>query len=754
MLRPRPLPWLFGLLAGLVGLVSASPAAAQAPPDKPAPNFLRDLAETRNYALGRPTRIKLSPDGKTVLFLRSPPRQPNLAIYEMDVATGQTKELVTPAQLLGGAEEKLSVAEKARRERMRIVDRGFVSYDLSEDGQRLLFPLSGKLYVYERATGKVRTLGGGDPPVLDPRFSPDGRQVAYVRANDLYVADVASGKERRLTRGGTDLLTHGVAEFIAQEEMGRFEGYFWSPDSRALAYTEVDQSGLEKFVIADPTHPEQPASTFPYPRPGQGNAKVRLGIMPAAGGRTVWVRWDAEKYPYLARVLWKEKQAPLSILVQTRDQREQALLAVDPRTGATRPLLGGQGRRLGGTGRGPAALAARRQRLPGGQRAQRPPGTGAAPSPTARLERVVFPGADGFHELVDVSDDSSRAYVLSAQPTSTRLWQVGVRKPGAVPLTDDRDEHAVVFAKRAPVYVDIRTAPGGYPTATVSRQEQGQAERWVKGAVLPSVAETAPFKTTVQLTTVDAGGRRFHAAVVRPRAFQKGKRYPVVVSVYGGPSALTVRADERAYLLAQWMADHGVVVVSIDNRGTPRRDRAWSRAIKGNFGQVPLDDQVAALQALGARLPELDLGARGHLRLVVRRLHGGAGGDAPAGRVQGGGGRRAGGRLARLRHPLHRALPGPAPGQPQGLRGEQPADLRRQAGPPAAADPRHHRRQRLLLPQPEAGRRPVPRRPPLRVPAPHRHPPGARPGGARAAVEPDRRVPAARVTLARDSGAA
>jgi dipeptidyl-peptidase-4 len=132
-------------------------------------------------------------------------------------------------------------------------------------------------------------------------------------------------------------------------------------------------------------------------------------------------------------------------------------------------------------------------------------------------------------------------------------------------------------------------------------------DKWVKGPVLPSVAETAPFKTTLQLTTVDAGGRRFHAAVVRPRAFQKGKRYPVVVSVYGGPSALTVRADERAYLMAQWMADHGVVVVSIDNRGTPRRDRAWSRAIKGDFGQVPLDDQVAALKALGARLPELDL---------------------------------------------------------------------------------------------------------------------------------------------------
>ena len=470
VLQPRPSPWLFGLLAGLVLL---PPAAAEAPPDKPAPNFLRDLAETRNFALGRPTRIKLSPDGKTVLFLRSPPRQPNLAIYELDVTSGQTRELVTPAQLLGGAEEKLSVAEKARRERMRIVDRGFVSFDLSEDGQRILFPLSGKLYVYERATGKVRTLGGGDPPVLDPRFSPDGRQVAYVRANDLYVADVTSGRERRLTRGGTDLVTHGVAEFIAQEEMGRFEGYFWSPDSRALAYTEVDQSGLEKFVIADPTHPEQPASTFPYPRPGQGNAKVRLGIIAATGGRTTWVRWDAEKYPYLARVLWKEKQAPLSILVQTRDQREQALLAVDPRAGATRPLLVEKD----------DAWVELDEHLP----RWLPDGSGflAASERSGRrelelhradgtLDRVVFPGTDGFHDLVDISDDGGRAYVLSAQPTSTRLWQVDLRKPAAVPLTADGEEHGAVFARRAPVYVDTRVTAGNYPISTVFRQKKGR----------------------------------------------------------------------------------------------------------------------------------------------------------------------------------------------------------------------------------------------------------------------------------------
>ena len=142
-------------------------------------------------------------------------------------------------------------------------------------------------------------------------------------------------------------LTHGLAEFIAQEEMARFEGYFWSPDSRLLAYTEVDQRGLERFTIADAARPEVPANNFAYPRAGKANARVRLGLVPRGGGATTWVRWDSDRFPYLARVLWKEKNAPLSLLVQTRDQREQVLLAVDPGSGRTRPVAYRNRRGLG-----------------------------------------------------------------------------------------------------------------------------------------------------------------------------------------------------------------------------------------------------------------------------------------------------------------------------------------------------------------------------------------------------------------------
>jgi dipeptidyl-peptidase-4 len=136
----------------------------------------------------------------------------------------------------------------------------------------------------------------------------------------------------------------------------------------------------------------------------------------------------------------------------------------------------------------------------------------------------------------------------------------------------------------------------------VVRVDDGRTVR-----VVPSVAEEPSFRVRLELTTVEADGRTLHAAIVRPRALEPGRRYPVVVHVYGGPHALVVKSDARNYLLAQWIADRGAIVVAIDNRGTPRRDRAWERTVSGNLVDAPLADQVAGVRALAARHPEMDL---------------------------------------------------------------------------------------------------------------------------------------------------
>src|SRR5262249_16376106 len=152
-----------------------------------------------------------------------------------------------------------------RRERMRISVGGFTDFQLSRDGRLILVSLSGKLYVVERASGTIRALPTGPGTILDPKFSPDASHVSYVRDHDVHVLDLATQKESAVTTGGNERVSHGLAEFVAQEEMGRFSGYWWSPDSRSIAYEEADNTGVETWYVADSAHPERPPHPSFYP---------------------------------------------------------------------------------------------------------------------------------------------------------------------------------------------------------------------------------------------------------------------------------------------------------------------------------------------------------------------------------------------------------------------------------------------------------------------------------------------------------
>src|SRR5439155_19076759 len=189
-------------LAGTT-LAGAQPAKKDTAVDT---TFLRTLAQTRSFQLGRPQRPQVTPDGKAVLFLRSEARATKLSLFEFDVATGKTRELLTPEQVLKGAEEKLSPEEKAARERMRVSTAGFANFQLNDDGSLILLSLSGRLYTVERAAKTVKELPTGKGFLLDPKFSPDGKKVSYVRAHDVYVLDLANQKETRVTHGGTALI--------------------------------------------------------------------------------------------------------------------------------------------------------------------------------------------------------------------------------------------------------------------------------------------------------------------------------------------------------------------------------------------------------------------------------------------------------------------------------------------------------------------------------------------------------------------
>ena len=569
--------------------------------DAPADSFLTQLAATSKFRRGRPAFISLTPDGRSVLFLRSGPRSFVQDLYEYDVEAQRERVLLTADSLLRGGEERLSAEELARRERLRETARGIASYHLSRDGRLILVPLSGRLFVVERAGGVVRELEGAPGYPIDPRFSPDGTRMACVRNQDLYVTDIATGVERRLTEGGGGAITHGEAEFVAQEEMGRHEGYWWSPDGGTIAYQRSDVTGVEVLSISDPAHPERPPQTWPYPRPGRKNAEVTLGLVPATGGTTTWVRWDRDRYPYLAAAVWQEN-APLTILVQNRAQTEEVLLAVDAASGTTTPLLAEKdaawlnlvegmpkwlrnGRSfLWMTERGGATQLELRAR-------------------DGRLLRALTPPEPGLRDKVDLDETRGVVWVRGGDdPTQVQLFRVPLdpRRGRRVRVTDEPGIHGAIFSEDGSTYVHTLSPLSGSPRWWV-RGRDGRARGEIR-----SVAETPIVTARPEFATV-GDSLRFHAVILRPRDFDATRRYPVIVSVYGGPGSQTVMASAQNYLTSQWLADHGFVVVSMDGRGTPARGRAWERAIKGDLIELPLRDQVDSLRALGRRYPELDL---------------------------------------------------------------------------------------------------------------------------------------------------
>ncbi|MGH7135628.1 MAG: DPP IV N-terminal domain-containing protein, partial [Pirellulales bacterium] len=432
---------------------------------------------------------------------------------------------------------------------------------------------------------------------LDPSLSPDGKRLACVRNGEIYVTDLSSGEERRITSGAGGAITNGTAEFAAQEEMNRVHGYWWSPDSRWIAYQQTDTAGMETFHILDPLHPQSEPHTSPYPRTGRKNASVRLGVVPASGGESRWIDWNNEAYPYLAKVVWKD-EGPLTILVQNRRQTAEILYSMNEQTGALTELL-----KESDAAWINLASSCPKWLKDGSGFLWLTERTGEWSlefrSRQGRLVRSLTPKGFGLIDLAGVDDERKLVYVTASNdPTEQHVYSISLAGGEPTKLTSEPGNHAYTFGRGAGGFLHAYNLADGRTGTRVCRRDGD-----VVGE-LKSVAEEPPLP---KLEIVTIGQRDFHAATIRPRSFINGAKYPVIVHVYGGPHFLTVNSSPRGSVLQQWLADQGFVVVSLDGRGTPRRGREWERAIKNNLIDIPLEDQVDGLRALGEKNPELDL---------------------------------------------------------------------------------------------------------------------------------------------------
>ncbi|NHC45757.1 S9 family peptidase [Motilibacter sp. K478] len=548
--------------------------------------FPRLSARSQRFRLGAPRTVTVSPDGERVVFVRSGgPFDRVGRLLVLDVRSGQERVVVDPHTLLSAGEEDLPPQERARRERLREGAGGVTAYAVDRDCRVAALALGGRVVVADLVAGTARLLGTATPAV-DPRPSPTGGHVAYVAGGALRAVSLDAGDDRPLAEPDGPDVTWGLADFVAAEEMHRYRGFWWSPDGERLLAARVDESPVQRWHIADPAHPERPATELAYPAAGTANADVRLACL-GLDGSQVPVQWDASQFPYLASVSWASGFDPL-LHVQARDQRSARALAVDAASGATRvvheqsdehwlelvpgaPAWLPDGRLLTTLDDGDT------RRLAVDGAAVTPPGLQVEAVTAVDSDGVVFSGtSDGY---------SAGPWLWRADGTLERL------APAEGVFSLQRGGGTVVLTGSTP------TTQAATRVCRPDRPEQ----------VLRSDAARFPFPAAPD-SIFAAGPRGVRTAVVLPRAQAEGP-LPVLLDPYGGPGHREVVAAQGAWLEPQWLADQGFAVVVADGRGTPGRGPRWEREIAGGrWAQAVLEDQVDALRAAAERYPgRLDL---------------------------------------------------------------------------------------------------------------------------------------------------
>ncbi|MCD9032809.1 DPP IV N-terminal domain-containing protein [Luteimonas sp. Y-2-2-4F] len=598
------------LAATLMLAATAAPAAERS---------LTLEAITGDAPLSGPTltRPQVAPDGSRVTFLRGKDDDRNrLDLWEYHIGSGQTRLLVDSSVVLPG-EETLSDEEKARRERQRIAGlTGIVDYQWAPDARTLLFPLGGELYLYDLsktgadAVRKLTDVARGF--ATDPRLSPRGGYVSFVRGRDLWAVDLRSGRELRLTDDGSDTIGNGVAEFVADEEMGRHTGYWWAPDDSAIAYARIDESPvpLQKRYEVYPDRTEIVEQR--YPAAGDPNVRVSLHVVRVAAGAAepaAHQRIDLGPDPdiYLARVQWRDARR-LTFQRQARDQQTLDLVEAELDTGRQRVLLTetsatwvplhdnlhflADGRFVWGSERS------------GYEHLYLVSEDGASARPLTSGEWVV----DG---LLAVDEAKGLAYFAGwrERPTERHVYAVPLAGGDIVQLSREPGLHNASFARNASVWVDSWSNTATPPQIELFHADGRRIAALVGNDLDDPQHPYAPFRaahlpTEFGTLTAADGRTELHYSLIRPAGFDPARRYPVVVFVYGGPAAQTVldswpgRADA---FFNQYLAQQGYAVFSLDNRGTPRRGRDFGGALYRRQGTVEVDDQVRGVEWLRAQ---------------------------------------------------------------------------------------------------------------------------------------------------------
>lgn len=560
-----------------------------------------------------PTSVNFSPDDNLISYLLSPDQTLNRKVFIFDLTTCKQELFFSPPD--GGLdEENLSQEEKFRRERSRERGLGVTRYEWVKTSSKkttIMVPLPAGIYFTDRSLLPQLKLPS-ETSIVDPHLSPDGTMLAYVRDHELHALDLLYNRSKRLTSGANGTTkTHAVAEYIAQEEMERKNGYWWSPDSKYIAFTEVDSSEIPLYRIVHQgksTVGSEAQEEHAYPFAGALNVKVRLGVAPVIGGPVTWMDLCCGgngnvDHEYLARVNWMHGNI-LVAQVLHRSHSKLKLIKFDIKTGQGRCIFIEEHDKwvnlhdcFTPLDKGGGFLWASEKT--GFRHVYLHDENGVCLGPVTQGKWMV-------EQIVGVNEASGFVYFTGTldSPLECHLYRAKMfSQESPVKLTHGKGKHVVVLDHQMQKFVDIHDSLDSPPRVSLCSLQDGSLIMSLyeqHASTIPRVKklQLEPPKI-IQIQAKD--GIVLYGALYKPDEEKFGPPpYKTMVSVYGGPGVQLVSDSwvNTVDMRAQYLRSKGILVWKMDNRGSSRRGVAFEAAMKYNFGRFDAEDQVAGTEWL------------------------------------------------------------------------------------------------------------------------------------------------------------
>jgi dipeptidyl-peptidase-4 len=593
---------IFPIAAFLFALV-AFPAAAQQPSTSG-----KALTVERIYSMpslsGRLTRgLAWTPDGKQLSYFetKGTGREAKTELWVMDAANGVRRLLVAAEKL----ESILPLDSSKPTQATGLGRRAPAQYQWAPNGAAILFQGPTALAWFDLKAQAARTLVSGKTAIADPKISPDGRYVSFVRDHNLWLVNLADGEECAVTQGGTEEIRKGELDWVYPEELEIKTAYWWAPDSSAIAYLEMDERKVSQYPMVDFSSPSGEAEMERYPVAGGANPIVRVLVATVRGGEPRVMDTGAETDIYIPRVNWLTDAKDLAIQRLNRAQNALDLLIADTATGNTRTVLGENdpnwinvsddlyflkdGKRFLWSSERTGYRHFYLYDLGGKQLAQ------------------LTQGEWEVSALNAVDESKGALYFTAAEksPLERHLYRVGLDGAGFGRITKEEGSHDVVMAPNAAAFYDTYSN-----AATPPRQELYRADGSHIAAINENkVAELADYQLSpVEFLSVKSrDGVQLNASIIKPPNFDAQRKYPVLVSTYGGPHAQVVRNlwGGATFLWHELMAQKGYIVFLLDNRGSAGRGHVFETPLHLRLGAQELADQRDGVQYLKS-LPYVD----------------------------------------------------------------------------------------------------------------------------------------------------